>query len=437
MSELIARDLAHVWHPCSQMKDFEHFPPLEISHASGSYLVTKQGNKIIDAISSWWCKSLGHAHPRIKSALISQLDKFEHAIGANITYDKIVELSENLAMLSPGLDKVFYASDGSCAVEIALKLALHGMQLKNKPQCRQFAALSGGYHGETLATLAISDLGLYKKPYENTSIDCHMITDIPYVNSKDSPLWSDASSHWQHVKNQLEPIKETLCAIVVEPILQGAGGMKLYSADFLEKLAQFAKSNDIYLIADEIMTGLGRTGKWFAFNHANIKPDMICLSKGLTSGTLPLSAVLIDDAIYDLFYDDYHLGKSFLHSHTYSGNALGVSVALETLNIMQEIGINTMADNLGTQMHELFSYVSEKTGKIKNIRQIGAMVAGDLIDPPKARMGYEVYKHAVSKGALLRPLANTLYWLPPINTKLHTLEELSTITIEAINIAYE
>ncbi len=217
-----------------------------------------------------------------------------------------------------------------------MKLAIHAQQLQGHPEKNEFIALKNGYHGETLGTLSVSDLGLYKEPYQGVNLKCHFIDAIPYLANKEDPLWADCESHWQLVEKQLEAGREKACAIVLEPIIQGAGGMLCYSADFLKRLAGWAKEHKIYLIADEIMTGIGRTGAWLACDHAGVKADMVCLSKGLTSGSIPFSCVMIDHSIFDLFYNDNaNASNSFLHSHTYSGNPLGVCAALATIRTMR------------------------------------------------------------------------------------------------------
>ena len=432
--ELLQKDLKHVWHPCTQMKDLEQHPPLIIDRAEGIYLYTDRG-PIIDAISSWWCKSLGHGFPAVIAAISDQLTRFEHVIGADTTYPHRVELAECLAEIS-GLQHVFFASDGASSVEIAMKLALHATQLQGRTNRKQFIALKNSYHGETIATLSVSDLGLYKQPFIDFGVPCHFLQQVPYVANKNDSLWHDCGDQWSSIEKELEAFKENACAIIVEPIVQGAGGMRCYSADFLRKLAAWAKLNNIYLIADEIMTGMGRTGKWLACQHAGIKADMICLSKGLTAGTMPLSCVLIDDPIYNLFYHDFSEGKSFLHSHTYSGHPLAVRAALATIKTMQTEGINEQAQELGTCMQDYFSDIARITGKLTNVRSIGAIVAGDLEDTESPRVGYRVYQEALNRGALLRPLGNTLYWLPPLTTDQQTIGKLAEITLNSIRAVY-
>lgn len=433
MNGLIEKDLRHIWHPCSQMKDYETFKPLIVRRASGAYIELADGSKIIDAISSWWCKSLGHGHPHLKQALLDQLEKFEHIIFANTTHEVIVKLSEKLAGLTKTLNKVLYASDGSCAVEIALKMSLHARQITAETERRQFMALSNGYHGETLLALSASDVGIYRDPYKELLIDVHFLKNIPYVNNKSAPLWNDCSACWPFIESELERHAKTLTAIIVEPIVQGAGGMRIYASDFLNRLRRWTKQHNIHLIADEIMTGLGRTGLPLACHHAGIEPDFICLGKGLTGGFLPLSAVLTSDAIYKLFYDDYAKGKSFLHSHTHAGNALAASVALATLNILESENIYQQVAGNETFLAELMQDIALSTNKLTNVRHIGAIAAADLTPAfPEQRLGYMVYQHAVRLGALLRPLGNTIYWSPPLNTDKQTLIKLADITKKAL-----
>ncbi|KTD15679.1 adenosylmethionine-8-amino-7-oxononanoate aminotransferase [Legionella gratiana] len=432
--QLITRDLKHVWHPCAQMKDFEICPPIVIEKAKGSYLYTNKG-PLIDAISSWWCKSLGHAHPKVMTAITDQLNRFEHVIAANTTHPLLVELAEELANITQK-QHVFFASDGASAVEIAMKLAIHANLIKGFANKNQFIALKNGYHGETLGTMSISDLGLYKAPYTSFNLKCHFIDNIPYVSGKADPLWTNCETHWSSIEKQLETMDDNVCALIVEPIIQGAGGMLSYSQDFLKKIALWAKSRGIYLITDEIMTGIGRTGEWLAANHAGIGADIICLSKGLTSGSIPLSCVMIDHSIFELFYADYASGKSFLHSHTYSGNPLAVSAALATIKAMHEEKIITHVRNLGEYMLTTLTEVAQLSGKLKNIRGIGAVVAAELEDSLDHRVGNKIYQHALNYGALIRPIGNTLYWLPPLNTSHEIVGKLAEITLKSIKGAY-
>ncbi len=432
-NNLIARNLNTLWNPCSQMKDYETFPPLPIIKAKGPYLIHQNGSKILDAISSWWCKSLGHAHPRLQAALIRQAKKFEHVILANTTNEVIVELSERLTNLTTSLKKVFFASEGSSAVEIALKMATHARQIRGQLERTGIAALANGYHGETLFALAVSDIGLYRNAYEHYLPNVHFIQNIPYISSRNDQGWANSLNSWEKIELQLEKYKKNLSVVILEPIVQAAGGMRIYSQDLLVKLKKWCRENDVYLIADEIMTGFGRTGKMFACHYANIEPDLLCLGKGLTSGYLPMSAVLTTDEIYQLFYNDYESGQSFLHSHTHSGNALAAAVALESLRIIEEEGIIDQALALEEELAAGMLEVADKTRKITKVRYIGGIVAADIIaDSERPRLGYEVYRKAVSLGLLLRPLGNTIYWLPPLNIKSREIKKLRDLTTKAI-----
>ncbi len=432
--QLIAKDLKHIWHPCSQMKDFETFPPIVVNKAQGSYLYTNKG-PVIDAISSWWCKSLGHGHPAVIAAIKNQLDCFEHVISANTTHPAAVELAEKLSEIT-GKQHVFFASDGSSAVEIAMKLAIHASQIKGHKNKNQFIALKNGYHGETIGTMSVSDLGLYKTPYASFGVQCHYIDDIPYVSGLKDPLWTNCDAYWNKVVQQLNKICDKVCAILLEPIIQGAGGMLCYSADFLSKISSWAKEKDIYLIADEIMTGIGRTGEWLACDHARIQPDLICLSKGLTSGSIPFSCVMIDSTLFDLFYDDYHTGKSFLHSHTYSGNPLAIVAALATIKTIEQDNLLMHSQELGKIMFSYLQDIARDSRKLVNVRGVGAVVAADLIESSQARIGFKIYQEAIKQGALIRPIGNTLYWLPPLNTDKEIIGKLAEITLNSIEKAF-
>lgn len=438
MSDIAARDLKHIWHPCSQMQDYEAFPPLEINSALGDRLRLKDGREIIDAVSSWWCKSLGHGHPRLRAAVARQMEKFEHVLLANTTHEIIVRLSEGLASLSPGLDRVFYAGgDGSTAVEVAAKMALRARKLRGGAG-GSFMALENGYHGETALALALGDLGIYRDAYAEILPPVAFLRGLPYVSSESDPLWNDCSEAWPALERQLEENSQGLCAVAVEPVLQGAGGMRVYSPDFLRRLREWTRARGVFLIADEILTGFGRTGPMLACGHAGIEPDFLCLSKGLTAGWLPMSAVLTTSEIYGLFYGEYGRGRDFLHSNTYAGNALAAAAALETLEIYRDEDILGRVARGRGPLREAMERVQAATGRLVGLRSVGAVVAADLTGPgtgPGQRAGYRVCREAVARGAYLRTLGDTVYWLLPLNSRAETLAELEAITIAAIRAA--
>lgn len=425
------RDLNAIWHPCSQMKDYESYPPLAVESASGPYLHLKNGNKVIDSISSWWSKSLGHRHPRLQAALIEQSHKMEHVILANTTNDAIVNCSEAILNLSPVHDKVFYASDGSCATEIALKLAIHAQQLRGNPQRNRFLALTHGYHGETGLALSVSDEGIYKDAYQSILLDVPYIDPTVFTTGPADPNWNEPISDdaWQSLLKQLAPHAEKTAAFILEPIVQGAGGMRIYHPDVLRRLRAYTQEHGIYLIADEIMTGIGRTGKMLACEHAGIHADLVCLSKGLTGGYMPFSAVMIPQTIYDLFYDDYQAGTSFLHSQTFTGHTLAARVTTEALAIVEEDNICEQSVQNGELMRKLMQDIAAKTGLIANVRQIGSIAAAELSGAAAfPRAGFQFAKTLAKNGALMRPLGNTIYWMPPLNSSEDVLRELAEIT---------
>jgi adenosylmethionine-8-amino-7-oxononanoate aminotransferase len=421
------------------MKDYQEFPPLIIKSARGAYIKLNDNSKIIDAISSWWCKNLGHNHPRLKNALKKQINKFEHVIFANTTNEIIVELSEKLANMTKTLNKLFYASDGSSAVEAAIKMSFHSRIIAGEKNRDRIMALSNSYHGETGLALAATNIKLYQQPYRQILIPSFFLKNIPYVRSKVDPLWQDSAKYWPIILRQLNTHKDRLTAIIIEPIVQAAGGMLIYAQDFLRRLRDWTKKNHVHLIADEIMTGFGRVGLPFAFQHADIEPDFVCIAKGLTAGWLPMSAVLTTNEIYKIFYDDFSRGKTFFHSHTHSGNVLAAAVALETLSILKEENIYTQVNKKEKILYDLMLEVSHKTQKLQNIRYIGAIVAADLIldkNQKNLRLGHRIFQTAAKFGVLMRPLGNTIYWTPPLNIEESVLLQLKESTIKTIDLVF-
>lgn len=430
--------MGHIFHPGARMQDFAQHPPLHIITAKGAILETTVG-PVIDAIGSWWCKPLGHRPPQIIKAIKKQLNKFDHVMTAQTTNTIMTELSEKLAQLSK-LPFSFFSSDGSSAVEIALKLTLHARKIQGLHEKTKFLALKHGYHGETLGTLSVSDLEKFKDPYRSHCFDTHFI-EVPYISSLKEPISTNASNEFSKILPWLETIKPTLNAIIFEPIVQGSAGMRIYSIDFLKRLILWAKNNNIYCIADEIMTGLGRTGHWFAMDHIyntdkdsapnSLKPDIMCLAKGLTAGTLPLSVALLSQELFDLFYFDKTY-LPFIHSHTHSGNALAVSAALATLTYMESISINQKAILLQHKLHNAFNQIQTQTNILSNIRCIGGIIAADLNSSDDATFPKRLQQIAQKRGALLRPIGNTLYWFLPLNITTTMLAKLTEITYESI-----
>ncbi len=439
--KLTKRDLARIWHPCTQMKDHEEFPPIEIKTAKGSRIHTMDGRKLIDGVSSWWCKSLGHRHPDIIRAVRRQMNRFEHVIPAGTVQKPLVKLSEKLTSFIPTLNKVFYADSGSNAVEIAVKMAIQYHSQNGNKNKNLLASFENAYHGETALALSLGDCAFYSKPYTSILHKITKLAPLPYLDGKSSPIWEKMpDKNWEQIHGQLGAIAPRLAAIIFEPIVQGAGGMKIYSKDLLLRLRKWADNNNVLLIADEIMTGFHRTGPVFASMHAKIIPDFICLSKGLTAGWGAMSAVMTSQKIYDAFYDDYKSKKAFLHSSTYSGNALCATAAVEALNIYRREAIEEKVEKEACEIRKAMETVAKKSGALRNLRGIGYLVAADIVNPktgkafpPKKRSGFLFYQTALKNGAFLRNLGDTIYFMPPLNSDIKTISRLAKIATKTLD----
>jgi len=472
------RDQQVLWHPCAQMKDYEAFTPIHVVGAQGVWLELANGQRVLDAISSWWCKSLGHGYQAVLDAIQAQSRCFEHVILANTMQQGAVALSERLLNAANGFPrkywakdcepgvlpghfgKVFYADNGSTAVEIAMKMALHAQQHRGQLQRKQFVAFSNGYHGETVGAMSVSDLDWAASPYRDLCFPVFRLDDLPYRSGPSDPDWFNIDAEWPLIQTQLDRVKDTACAIVYEPILQAAGSMCLYSPELLWRLRDWADTHGVFLIADEIAAGMGRLGGLLATHLAaqgdaatsgngqrdktqpdavqSPLPDFACVSKGLTSGTMPLSAVLTTDAIYDLFYDDYATGKAFMHSNTYTGHALGVAAANAVLDVYAADDVCGDVARRGPGLLDRLTALTESLGVLANPRGLGFVAAVDLVGPGGAalnsadRTGYRVYQAAVERGAFLRNLGDTMYLFPPLIASEDELDQMVRILGEAI-----
>ena len=444
LAENITEDLKYIWHPCSQMKDYEELPPIVIDHGKGVYLYDKSGKKYIDIVSSWWCNLLGHCNPDINQGIKEQLDKLEHVIFANFTHEGAISLCEQLSdVIPPGLSKFNFSDNGSAAVECSLKMAFQYQYQTGHPEKTRFMCLSDGYHGETIGALSVGTLDLYAKIYQpmllNTiriqAPDCYR---CPFEKSRNNCK----CECFKYAEDAFEQYADETCAMIVEPLLQGSAGMKIYPPLYLKKLRALCDKYNVLLIADEIATGFGRTGKMFAFEHAGVSPDIMCISKGLTGGYMPMAITITTDNIYNAFYDDYSSGKAFMHSHTYSGNPLGCAAALSVLKIFRE---QPILKNASKTARYLNSRLNEKLGNHKNIgeiRSIGLINAIELVTDKKyktpfdssLRIGYQIYKEALKLGLILRPLGNVLYFNPPLNISKDEIDRSIEICLQSINI---
>jgi len=445
--EIMEIDLKYNWHPCTQMKDHEFLPLIPIKKAKGIYLEDFEGNSYIDAISSWWVNLFGHSNEYINSKIKEQLETLEHIIFAGFTHEQAINLSQRLCKLT-GFDKVFFADNGSSAVEIAIKMSFH--YWKNKGKIRAlFFSLENSYHGETIGALSVGDVGLYKDTYKEILIK-NITIPIPKDKSEE-----ETQKALKKAREIFEKYHNKVSALIIEPLIQCAGYMKMHSPEFVKGLRELCNEFDIHLIADEIAVGFGRSGSMFACEQAEIKPDFMLLSKGLTGGYLPLSVVLTTNEIYSAFYCDYSELKAFLHSHSYTANPLGCAAANATLDIFENgewkmengkwiLGVESEKCKMKSEGLSILEF-NKKTSEyiwdniqkfkelpnVKEIRQTGMITAIEMIDYPwQERKGLKVYEYGLKNGVLLRPLGNVIYFMPPYIIQKQQVDKM-------INIAYE
>ena len=423
-SQIMKRDLEVIWHPCTQMKDHETLPIVPIKSGKGVYLYDFEDNRYIDAVSSWWVNLFGHTNAHINAKIKKQLDTLEHVLLAGFTHEPAVELAHKLVEITPKeLKKVFYVDNGSSAVEASLKMSYHYHLNKGKTK-PIFLSLSNSYHGETIGALSVGDVALYKETYKPLLIG-NMQVPVPINQTQEA-----SQKALQILEEVLKEKSHEISAFIIEPLIQGAGGMHMYHSDYLIGARELTKAYDVHLIADEIMTGFGRTGKMFACEHADISPDFMTLSKGLTGGYLPLSVVMTSDDVYQAFYCDYNEHKAFLHSHSYTGNPLACTAGLATLELFAQEDV--LESNRKKSAYIMSAIEKFKTlDNVKEIRQQGMVTAIELQGyEPSQRIGVEIYKYALTQGVLLRPLGHIIYFMPPY---IITYEEIDKM----IEVAYQ
>jgi len=421
-SDFTRRDLSVVWHPCTQMKDHETLPLIPIRKGSGVWIEDMDGNRYIDAISSWWVNIFGHCHPQINAAIKSQLDRLEHVIFAGFTHEPAVTLAEKLISITlPGLDRCFFADNGSSAVEVALKMSFHYWRNRGQHKKTRFISLENSYHGETIGALSVGNVPLYRETYAPLLLDTIFAKTPDCFDREPGVSWEAHSiERFASMEALLRQHADEVCAVIVEPLVQCSGHMRMYHPVYLSLLRAACDKYDVHLIADEIAVGFGRTGTLFACEQANISPDFLCLSKGLTGGYLPFSVTLTTDEIYQAFYDDYENLTAFLHSHSYSGNPLGCSAALATLDIFATQPVLENNKILSKCMHDLTVDLADHP-HVAEVRQRGMILAIEMIKNKKSRTpfpwqerrGLAVYQYALTQGVLLRPIGNVVYLMPP------------------------
>jgi adenosylmethionine---8-amino-7-oxononanoate aminotransferase len=427
----LTRSNKAVWHPCTQMKQHETAPLVPIARASGSWLYDFEGNRYLDAVSSWWVNLFGHGHPSINAAIVEQLGQLEHAMLAGFTHRPAVELAERLSAIAPGkLGHCFYASDGASAVEIALKMSFHYWRQSGHPEKTDFISVAHGYHGETVGALSVTDIALFRDAY------APLLRRQATVPSPDSRLAAEGVSPRSHALAAADALDawlavnhEKIAALIVEPMVQGAAGMAMHDPAYLTRARALCTQYGVHLIADEIMTGFGRTGTMFACEHAGIAPDLLCLSKGITGGYLPLSVVLTSDEIYNAFYDD-DLSRGFLHSHSYSGNALACSAALAVLDLFREGDVLEVNRVSASKLDVLARPIAEHP-KVKSFRKLGMIWAFD-VDTPRTDFSRWFAARSLEREILLRPIGRTVYWMPPYCVTEEEMQLLASRTLEIV-----
>ena len=416
----LTRDFDNVWHPCTQHKDYETTKPLLVERAEGIYLFDRQGNRYMDAISSWWVNLMGHNHPRLNASLKNQLEKMAHVMFAGITHQPAIDLASSLVNLSPeNLSKVFFSDNGSTSVEVALKMSLQYWQQTGKENKTRFIYLRGGYHGETLGALSVCGMDIFRNKFEkvlanNLEVEGPDCFRCPYGLNRNSCN----AECFEPMEKALQ--ENDIAGVIVEPLVQGAAGMKIYPPSYLKKLQSACDSTSVHLIFDEIAVAFGRTGSLFVSEE--YKPTFLCLSKGITSGYLPLAATITTDEIYSAFYDDYSRGKFFVHSHSYSANPLACSVANETLTILSENDFMEKLVPKIAKMKQLGQQISDESKWCGEFRQQGMISALELVKkqeikesfPSESRVGYKVYLEGLKRGVFLRPLGDVIYFIPPL-----------------------
>ncbi|MDO8581034.1 MAG: adenosylmethionine--8-amino-7-oxononanoate transaminase [Candidatus Omnitrophota bacterium] len=414
-------DKKFVWHPFTQMKDWLEDEPLVIDRASGSYLIDTQGRRYLDGVSSLWVNIHGHGHPRINQAINNQLNKLEHSTLLGLSTTPSIELAKKLVDIAPrGLAKVFYSDSGSTAVEIAIKIAYQYWQNIGQAKKTKIVHLANSYHGDTLGSVSVGGMDLFHQVYRKLTFPT---IQVDFAN-------------FERVLKQRHAM---IAALVIEPLVQGAAGMILWPKGVLKRMSEVCKKYGVILIADEVATGFGRTGKMFACDHEGVAPDILCLAKGLTGGYLPLAATLTTTKIFDGFIFDYKDQKTFFHGHTYTGNPLSCAAALANLEVFDnEQTLKRLAPKINHLTKRLKKF--NDCPHIGEIRQLGFMVGIELVKNRKTkkpfaweeRVGVNVCQEARNHGVILRPLGNVIVLMPPLSMSIEELDKLLDATYVSI-----
>ena len=431
---LLQRSRAAVWHPCTQMKHHENgeLPLLAIARGQGAWLYGSDGRRWLDGISSWWVNLFGHCNPRINAALRDQLEKLEHVMLAGFTHEPAVQLAERLAALTGNrLGHCFYASDGASATEIALKMSFHYWQNSGRPEKQEFLCLAGGYHGETVGALAVTDIPLFRAAY-GPLLRGATVLPSPDARNAASP-GAAARSAATALEAHLAEHHGQVAALIVEPLVQCATGMAMHDPEYLRLARALCDRYEVHLICDEIAVGFGRSGSFFAHEQAGIMPDFLCLSKGISGGYLPLSTVMTTDPVYAAFYADATT-RGFLHSHSYTGNPLACRAALASLDIFATDDVLNANTARAAHIDALLAPLADHPN-VRHYRRRGMIFAFDVV--ADAGFSKRFYQAALAREVLLRPIGNTVYLMPPYILDAAETLHLCSATVEALNAAIQ
>jgi len=404
----------HIWHPYTKQSSLAAGPLPEIVRGDGIYLIDAAGRRWLDAVSSWWACTLGHGRPEIVAAIQRQAAELQHSILGNLSHPRAAELASRIAGLMPTPDRhVLFASDGASAVEAALKIALQYWHNVGRPERKRFAYLEDAYHGDTLGAVSVGYLEGFHKPFESILFPAFELP-VPLTSSGE-----DAA--FETTRAVFDAHGDELAGLIVEPLLQGAAGMKMYSPAYLRRLATLCRERQVLLIADEIATGFGRTGRMFACEHANVEADIVCLGKALSAGYLPISATVVRDSIYETF-SDAPVDHSFYHGHTFCGNPIAAAAALAALEVYQQIDVAAQARRIERLFRDKLAPLARQP-HVKDLRILGAVAAVELrgeVTPNAAAMeagmpaAQAVRRRMLDAGILVRPLGNVVYLMPPL-----------------------
>lgn len=434
-SDWVARSLQSVWHPCTQMQHHETVPLIPVSHGRGAWLFDMEGKRYLDGISSWWVNLFGHANPRINAALKDQLDHLEHAMLAGFTHEPVIRLSEKLSALTNGtLGHCFYASDGASATEIALKMSFHFWRNAGQSEKQEFICLQGSYHGETIGALAVTDVAIFRDAYGPLLNRAHVVMSPDARQAEAGETAADVARRAAAVLEQkLQERDGKIAAIILEPLIQCATGMAMYDPEYLRLVRALCDQYQVHLIADEIAVGCGRTGTFFACEQAQIWPDFVCLSKGISGGYLPLSLVMTLDAIYQGFYHS-DVRRGFLHSHSYTGNPLACRAALATLELFETDDVLQQNQRKAAAITQALQPLAQHA-QVQHFRQRGMIWAFDAIMDSSAAATFSrrFFAQALEHELLLRPIGTTVYLMPPYILNDEEIAWLGETTLQVFN----